>query len=134
MTENPRGGSRNGRFLKVGPRVRIRLAPAASQVRTCLSRGFAFIPGSPARGDRKLTVLVSVTRRMSAENDNAVWPYASGHIMLSREIRFSPSVGDLEYRRVETLAPRPLFVVQSGSGAERARRGGCRGVSAVVYS
>jgi len=26
--------------------------------------------------------------------------------MLSRAIRFSPSVGDLEYRRVETLAPR----------------------------
>jgi hypothetical protein len=29
--------------LKVGPQVRIRLPPAASQVRTCLSREFIFL-------------------------------------------------------------------------------------------
>ena len=44
--------------------------------------------------------------------------------MLSRAIWFSPNLGDLEHRRVETLAPRPLLVVQSGSGeSERAAEG-----------
>jgi hypothetical protein len=47
-------------LLKAGPRVRIRLPPAASQERTCLSREFAFLcreaavfRGCWGRGERR---------------------------------------------------------------------------------
>jgi hypothetical protein len=54
--------------------------------------------------------------------------------MLSRAIRFSPSVGDLEYAGLKLWPPDLSSSSSPVPGPSERAAEGCRGVSAVVYS